>query len=102
MAETISVRISPRMKNELGKFAKDEKLEQTSEAARKLLQLGLEEWNKKKALRLFSLGKITLSKGAQLSGMNVWEFSDLVKELGTVWIKDKKFIEQDLPVHKNS
>lgn len=84
------------MKNALDKFAKDEKLAQTSEAARKLLQLGLEEWNKKRALRLFSLGKITLSKGAELSEMNTWEFSDLVKEQGQVWIKDKSFIEKDL------
>ena len=98
MAKTISVRVSPEIQNELKEFAKDEKLEQTSEAARKLLQIGLEEWNKKRALRLFCLGKITLSKGAELCRINVWEFNDLVKEKGSAWIKDERFLEQDLTV----
>lgn len=98
MAETISVRVSPEIKQELKEFAKDEKLEQTSEAARKLLAIGLEEWHRKRALRLFSLGRITLSKGAGLARMNVWDFAQFVKERGTPWIKDKKFIEKDLGV----
>ena len=96
MTETISVRVSEGVKGDIKKFAKDEKLEQTSEAARKLLQLGLDEWHKKKALRLFCLGRITLSKGAELTKMNVWEFNDLVKENGANWIKDDEFLEQDL------
>lgn len=98
MAETISLRISPETRHELKEFAKDEKLEQTSEAARKLLVLGLDEWHQKKALRLFSLGKITLSKGAKLARMGIWDFTDMVRQRGFPWIKEKKFIERDLGV----
>lgn len=93
--DTISVRISPIVKQELRQFALDEKLEQTSEAARKLLLLGLEGWHKKKALELFFIGKATLSKAASLAKMDVWEFMDLVKIEKTPWIKEKRFIEQD-------
>ncbi len=94
--DTISVRVSPTVKQELHQFAVDEKLEQTSEAARKLLLLGLEGWHKKKALELFFAGKVTLSKAASLAKMNVWDFMDMVKLEKAPWIKEKRFIEQDL------
>ena len=98
MANTISVRVSTKLKEDSHNFAKDEKLEQTSEAARKLLMFGLEEWHKKKALCLLSLGKITLSKAAELTGLSIWELSDLVKQNKTVWLKEKRFIEKDLAI----
>lgn len=95
MTDTISVRVSSEMKGELKKFAEDEKLEQTSEIARKLLILGLNEWHKKRALRLFSSGKITLSKGAALAQMDTWSFAELIRQRGTAWIKEKRFVEKD-------
>jgi predicted HTH domain antitoxin len=96
MADTISVRISPGMKDELRKFAKDERLEQTSEAARKLLIQGLNNWHRKKALALFTAGKITLSKAASLAQMDVWEFAEHVKKHSVPWIKEKRFIQKDI------
>lgn len=96
MTEIISVRVSPEVKVELNKIVKEEKMEQISEAARKLLSMGLMEWRKVQALSLFNAGKVTLSKGAALAHMTVWDFSDLIKEHGAQWIKEKKFIEKDL------
>lgn len=90
------MRISEETKNELEEFAHHEKLEQTSEAARKLLALGLEEWHKKRALQLLAAGKVTLSKGAEIAKMDVWEFLELVKQQGISWMKEKRFIEKDL------
>ncbi len=92
------MRISSTVKQELHQFTRDEKLEQTSEAARKLLLLGLEGWHKKKALELFLAGKVTLSKAASLAKMTVWDFMEAVRQEKTPWIKEKKFIEHDLKV----
>lgn len=50
----------------------------------------------KKALALLASGKTTFSSAASLAGMNVWDFADLVKEEKIVWIKEKKFIEEDV------
>lgn len=96
MTQIISVRVSPKVKAELDLMVKEEKFEQTSEAARKVLAMGLEEWRKERALSLFNAKRVTLSKGAALAQMNVWDFSDLIKERGTQWIKEKRFIERDL------
>ena len=96
MAETISVRVSAEIKEELRKYAKDEKLEQTSEAARKLLMIGLEDWHKENAIELFSKGVITLSKAAEIAKVSVWEFSDIIKQRGIIWIKKDEFLKDDL------
>ena len=86
---TISVRVSDKTKDEIKRYAENEKLEQTSEAARKLLAIGLEGLKKKMALELIKEGKITFLKGAEIAEMNVWDFSDLVRDEGIVWIKEK-------------
>ena len=92
---TLSVRISDETERTLKEFAKDEKLEQVSEAARKVLSLGLEKWRQDKALALLEQGKITFLKAAKLAQLNVWDFANLVKERKIVWVKDK-VIKEDI------
>ena len=93
---TVSVRVSDKVKQEIEKFAKDEKLEQTSEAARKLLAIGIEEWKKEKALDLLEKGKVTFMKAAEIAELPVWEFSELVKDSGIVWMKDIEAVKEDI------
>ncbi len=93
---TISVRVPDDIKEDVAEFERDEKLTQTSEAARKLIMLGLEIWRKDKALKLFESGKVTFSKAAEIAELDVWEFAALVKEKKTVWIKNKEFLRRDI------
>ena len=93
MINNISVRINDEMKTEIEIFTKEEKLEQTSEAARKLLAIGLEEWRKEKALKLLEDGKISISKAAEMTKTSVWDVMLLIKERGIIWIKDKYILE---------
>ena len=93
---TISVRISEELKDEVMKFAADEKLELTSEAARKLLLIGIEDWHRKKALNLLSKGRITLSKAAEIAKTNIWDMLETAKEHGILIAKERAFIEKDL------
>ena len=93
---TISVRVSNEMGTDVNKFAKEEKLEQVSEAARKLIAIGIEEWRKNKALELIEKGRVSFLKAAEIAKMNVWDFADLIKEKGIVWIRDKGDIKKDI------
>ncbi len=93
---TISVRVPEDIKNDLKEFEKDEKMTQTSEAARKLLLMGLEIWKRDKALRLLEAGKVTFLKAAEIAEVNVWDFAALVKERKIVWIKNKEFARRDI------
>ncbi|MDP7324244.1 MAG: UPF0175 family protein [Candidatus Woesearchaeota archaeon] len=92
----VSTRVSEKMEDDIKEFAKDEKLEQTSEAIRKLLALATEEWKKKRALELLQKGHITFSKAAELAGISVWELADLIKKEGVVWVRDVEGLKKDI------
>ncbi len=74
---------------------KEESLEKSA-SIRKLLSDGLQKWKVEKALRSLEDGKLTFLKAAEMSGMTVWDFADVVREKGIVWIKSQKFMRQDL------
>jgi len=58
--------------------------------------IGLEDWHKENAIELFSKGVITLSKAAEIAKVSVWEFSDIIKQRGIIWIKKDEFLKDDL------
>lgn len=66
---------------------KEERLEKSS-ALRKLLHLGMERYKKDRALRLLSEGEVTLSKAAEIAGLDVWVFTDLVRDRKIPWVSD--------------
>ncbi|VVB55421.1 Uncharacterised protein [uncultured archaeon] len=92
---SISARIPEEIFSELEKFMKEESLEKSA-SIRKLLSDGLQKWKVEKALRSLEDGKLTFLKAAEMAGMTVWDFADIVREKGIVWIKSQKFIQQDL------
>lgn len=96
MTTGISVRVTDEMKKDIEIFTEEEKLEQTSEAARKLLAIGLEEWRKDKALKLLEEGKITISKAAEITKLNIWDVVLLIKEKGIIWNKNQELILTDM------
>ncbi len=55
-----------------------------------------EERAQMQALKSLEDGKVTFLKAAQLAGLSVWDFADLVQEKGIIWIKDKRFIRKDI------
>ena len=90
----ISTRIPQRLEKELEEYMKKEHLEKSA-AIRKLLIESLQKWREEYALKLLSEGKTTISKGAQLAGMDVWSFISKIKEKKIRWVKDE-VIERDL------
>ncbi|NJD51468.1 MAG: hypothetical protein FIB07_01215 [Candidatus Methanoperedens sp.] len=41
-------------------------------------------------------GKVTFLKAAEMAGMNVWDFANILREESIVWIKSQRLIRQDL------
>ena len=74
---------------------KEESLERSA-SIRKLLAEGLQHWKEQRALENFQEGKVTFLKAAEMAGCSVWDFADLVREKGIVWIKSEKFIRSDI------
>lgn len=97
-SETVlSVRLPANDRIDLERFIDEEKFYQKSEAARKLIEVGLQQWKIETALEKFAEGKITLNKAAEIAEVNVWQFMTLVKERKIVWVKTKKEeLEKDI------
>jgi predicted HTH domain antitoxin len=90
----ISTRIPKQLEKALENYMKVEHLEKSA-AVRKLLFESLQEWREEYALELLAKGKVTVSKGAEIAGMNIWEFISRIKESKIQWVKDED-IEKDL------
>ena len=92
---SISARIPEDVFKELKTFMKEESLEKSA-SIRKLLTEGLQHWKEQKALEAFREGKISFLKAAEVAGCSAWDFADLVREKGIVWIRSEKFIQSDI------
>jgi predicted HTH domain antitoxin len=58
-----------------------------SQAVRMILEIGISEWRKRTAIELLRDGKVTFAKAAKVAKLDVWDFSDLVKDKKIEWIK---------------
>ena len=95
---TMSIRMPGELEKELKEFTKDEKLSQTSDAVRKLLSMGLEQWRKEKAFQYFIEGKCSMSKAAKMAQVPIWDFMKLVQERKIPWITDKDLLLKDFRI----
>ncbi len=89
---TVSTRIPKELEKDLYEYMQKEKLDK-SVALRKLISQGLEDWKKEIALKMLASGEVSFSKAAEIAGMDVWEFSNLVKDKKITWIKDERIIK---------
>jgi len=92
---SVSARIPDDVFRELESFMKEESLEKSA-SIRKLLAEGLQHWKERRALEFLEEGKASFLKAAQMAGLSVWDFADLVREKGIIWIKSEKFISSDI------
>ncbi|GFO96733.1 hypothetical protein ig2599ANME_0923 [groundwater metagenome] len=92
---SVSARIPDEVFRELETFMKEESLEKSA-SIRKLLSEGLQHWKERRALKALEEGKMSFMKAGQMSGLSVWDFADLVREKGIVWIKSEKFVSSDI------
>lgn len=92
---SISARIPQDVFLELETFMKEESLEKSA-SIRKLLAEGLQQWKEQRALKSLEEGKVTYLKAAQMAGVSAWDFADIVRESGIVWIRSRKNILSDI------
>lgn len=69
---------------------------QRSEVLRRLIDKGLREWRKEKALLLLRENKITLRKGAEIAGVPYIEILTLLSDEDIPIGYDEKELEKDL------
>lgn len=91
---TVSARIPDDLEAELESYIEEENLDKST-AVRKLITEGLGDWRKERALERLEAGEVTVSRAAEIAGMNVWEFAALAKAENVTWVSDEH-LESDL------
>ncbi|MCS4542258.1 MAG: UPF0175 family protein [Euryarchaeota archaeon] len=83
--EPLATRIPKEIKRQLIEYMKIEKIDKST-AVRKMLEKGISEWRKERALQLLKDSKVTFAKAAELAGISSWEMLDLVKQKRIEWV----------------
>ena len=52
----------------------------------KIIDLGIKEWKRERALELLRSGNVTIMKAASLAGVSIYEMLKLVKERDIAWV----------------
>lgn len=91
---TVSARIPDDLEAELEQYIAEENLDKST-AVRKLITEGLDDWRAERAVERLESGEVTLSRAAEIAGMNVWEFAALAKDENVTWVSDEH-LESDL------
>ena len=93
MLKNIAARIPSELEEEIENFMKENGLDKSS-AIRKILELGINEWKKERALELYKLRRVTLWKASQIAGISLREMIDeLTNQNIPINITAKEIIE---------
>ena len=82
------------------RISNEEKIDRSS-ALRKVLDIGLAEYNKRKAVEKYRNGKVSIGRAAELAGVSIAEFYKILEEENVPIRIDlagiKQAIEEDFP-----
>ncbi len=81
----VSTRISRDTKALVEEVMREERIDRSA-ALRKLLHLGADEYRRRKALDALAAGKVSFGEAAEIAGLTLWEFRDLVKDRKVHWV----------------
>jgi len=73
-----TVRLDDSLMDELNSFAKKEHVDRST-VLKRALEMGLKEIKLEDALKAYQKGKISAWKTAELAGISLWEFLDILK-----------------------
>lgn len=101
MQKTIATRISSELEEEIARFMEEEGLDKST-AIRRILEIGVSEWKKKRAIELYRSGQITLWKASQTSGISLREMLEELNRLRITTHVTAKDLEEDIEAAKKA
>lgn len=85
ISRPLGARVPDHILRDLEEFMRVEGLDRST-AVRRVLEAGLSEWRKERALRLLGQGSITFNRAAQLAGVSIWDMMELVGRRRIEWV----------------
>jgi len=85
VSKPLGVRLPKEIEQHLAEFMRLEGVDKST-AVRKILERGISEWRRERALKLLGEGKVTFARAAELAGISLWELVELVRERKVEWV----------------
>ncbi len=101
MLKNVAARIPKELEEDIENFMKDKGLDKSS-AIRKILEMGIDEWKKSKAIELFRLKRVTLWKASEIAGMSLREMMDELNKQKIPLHISVRDIEEDIKAAKKA
>lgn len=101
MQKTVATRIPTELEEEISRFMKEEGLDKST-AIRRILEIGVSEWKKKRAIELYRSGKATLWKASQIAGSSLREMLDELNRLKIPTHVTARDLKEDIEAAKTS
>jgi len=99
MQKTIATRVPSELEAEIIRFMEEEGLDKSA-AVRRILEMGLNDWKKRRAIELYRDGKVTLWKASQIAGISLREMLDELNRLRITTHVTAKDLEEDIEAAK--
>ena len=81
----VSTRISRDTKALVEELMREERIDRSA-ALRKLLHMGADEYRRRRALEALAAGTVSFGEAAEMAGLTLWEFRELVKDRKVHWV----------------
>ena len=101
MQKTIATRISTELEEEIHGFMKEEGIDKST-AIRRILEIGVNEWKKKRAIELYRSAKVTLWKASKIAGVSLREMLNELNRLRITTHITARDLEEDIEAAKES
>lgn len=85
VSKPLGARVPEEIEQHLSEFMRLEGVDKST-AVRKILERGISEWRRERALKLLGEGKITFARAAKLADISLWELVELVRERKIEWV----------------
>jgi predicted HTH domain antitoxin len=82
----LAVRVPEEVERMIREIVEAEGLDK-ARVVRSLLELGIAEWRRRRALEMLRDGRVTFAKAAEMAGLSLWDFVDLVRRRGVEWVR---------------
>ncbi len=101
MQKTVATRIPVELEEEIIRFMNEEGLDKSA-AIRRILEIGVGEWKRRRTVELYMSGKVTLWKASQMWGVSLREMLDELNRLRITAHVTAKDIEEDIEAAKKA
>jgi predicted HTH domain antitoxin len=93
--EQLNIRIPKKLARELEALAEVEHVAKI-DMARQLLWEGIARRKQEVALKLYEQGQASKSRAAEMAGLSLWEFTEVVEQRGVRWDYSLEEAKQEL------